>query len=168
MTSSAPWTSASRAEPGRTRDDRSASSRARRDTGRLHGDAPQSVHSQSSFIDVLDRVLDKGIVFDAWIRLAGIDLITVETHVFVASIDTYPSSLELNRVLFIVAVDQPALFETLRGENSVTWTNVVLDRRCRQRRRRTQSVAKNRRQAERRLHDIDRALKSIGMAVVLP
>jgi hypothetical protein len=123
-----------------------------------------------ALIDVLDRVLDKGIAFDAWTRIsvAGIDLITVEAHVIVASIDTYLSSLEVSRVLFIVAADQPALFETLRGPNYVTWTNVVLDRRCRQRRRRTKSVAKNRRQAERRLHDIDRALKSIGMAVVLP
>ena len=45
----------------------------------------------ASFIDVLDRVLDKGIVIDAWIRisLVGIDLITVEARVVVASIDTY-------------------------------------------------------------------------------
>jgi hypothetical protein len=45
----------------------------------------------SSLIDVLDRVLDKGIVIDAWVRvsLVGIDLITVEARVVVASIDTY-------------------------------------------------------------------------------
>src|SRR5215211_2730508 len=45
----------------------------------------------TSLIDVLDRVLDKGIVIDAWIRvsLVGIDLITVEARVVVASIDTY-------------------------------------------------------------------------------
>jgi hypothetical protein len=45
----------------------------------------------SSLIDVLDRILDKGIVIDAWIRvsLVGIDLITVEARVVVASIDTY-------------------------------------------------------------------------------
>src|SRR5712691_251176 len=45
----------------------------------------------SSLIDVLDRVLDKGIVIDAWVRLSlvGIDLITVEARVVVASIDTY-------------------------------------------------------------------------------
>jgi hypothetical protein len=45
----------------------------------------------SSLIDVLDRVLDKGIVIDAWLRvsLVGIDLITVEARVVVASIDTY-------------------------------------------------------------------------------
>ena len=45
----------------------------------------------TSLIDVLDRVLDKGIVIDAWVRLSlvGIDLITVEARVVVASIDTY-------------------------------------------------------------------------------
>ena len=45
----------------------------------------------NSLIDVLDRVLDKGIVIDAWVRvsLVGIDLITVEARVVVASIDTY-------------------------------------------------------------------------------
>lgn len=45
----------------------------------------------TSLIDVLDRVLDKGIVIDAWVRVSvvGIDLITVEARVVVASIDTY-------------------------------------------------------------------------------
>ena len=41
----------------------------------------------TSLIDVLDRVLDKGIVIDAWVRISpvGIDLITVEARVVVAS-----------------------------------------------------------------------------------
>ena len=45
----------------------------------------------TSLIDVLDRILDKGIVVDAWVRvsLVGIDLITVEARVVVASIETY-------------------------------------------------------------------------------
>jgi hypothetical protein len=45
----------------------------------------------TSLIDVLDRVLDRGIVIDASARLSlvGIDLITVEARVVVASIDTY-------------------------------------------------------------------------------
>jgi gas vesicle structural protein len=44
-----------------------------------------------NMIDVLDRVLDKGIVVDAWMRisLAGINLITIEARVVVASIETY-------------------------------------------------------------------------------
>jgi hypothetical protein len=36
----------------------------------------------SSLVDVLDRVLDKGIVVDAWVRVSivGIDLVTVEAR----------------------------------------------------------------------------------------
>jgi gas vesicle structural protein len=45
----------------------------------------------SSLIDVLEPVLDKGIVIDAGVRisLVAIDLTAVETRVVVASIDTY-------------------------------------------------------------------------------
>lgn len=45
----------------------------------------------ANVIDVLDRVLDKGIVVDAWVRLSlvGIELVTVEARVVVASIATY-------------------------------------------------------------------------------
>lgn len=51
----------------------------------------ERAQGNTSLIDVLDRVLDKGIVIDAWLRvsLVGIDLITVEARVVVASIDTY-------------------------------------------------------------------------------
>jgi hypothetical protein len=53
--------------------------------------AVERVSGGSSLIDVLDRVLDKGIVIDAWVRisLADIDLITAEARIVVASIDTY-------------------------------------------------------------------------------
>lgn len=45
----------------------------------------------SSLVEVLDRVLDKGIVIDAWVRvsLVGIELVTVEARVVIASVDTY-------------------------------------------------------------------------------
>ena len=45
----------------------------------------------SSLIEVFDRVLDKGVVIDAWVRMsvACIDLLTVETRVVVASFTTY-------------------------------------------------------------------------------
>ena len=61
----------------------------------------------SSLIDVLDRVLDKGIVIDAWVRvsLVGIDLITVEARVVVASIDTY---LKYSEAVGAAAVGGPS------------------------------------------------------------
>ena len=41
-------------------------------------------------VEILDRVLDKGIVVDAWLRVAlvGIDLFRIDAHVVVASIET--------------------------------------------------------------------------------
>jgi len=49
--------------------------------------------TKASLLDVLDRVLDKGIVVDAWVRLSlvGIDLITVEARIVVASIQMHLS-----------------------------------------------------------------------------
>jgi len=45
----------------------------------------------SSLVEVVDRILDKGIVVDAWARvsLVGIELLTVEARVVVASVDTF-------------------------------------------------------------------------------
>ena len=62
----------------------------------------------TSLIDVLDRVLDKGIVIDAWVRvsLVGIALITVEARVVVASIDTYLKYSEA--VAQVAPISRPA------------------------------------------------------------
>lgn len=45
----------------------------------------------SSLVEVIDRVLDKGIVIDAFVRvsLVGIELVSVEARVVIASIETY-------------------------------------------------------------------------------
>ena len=44
-----------------------------------------------NLVDVVERVLDKGIVIDAWVRvsLVGLDLLTIESRVVLASIETY-------------------------------------------------------------------------------
>jgi len=46
---------------------------------------------RATFVDVLDRVLDKGIVIEGWgrVAVAGIDLIGIDGWVVVASIHTY-------------------------------------------------------------------------------
>ena len=56
-----------------------------------YGGGSGSPSGAISLVDVLDRVLDKGIVIDAWVRvsLVGIDLLSVEARIVVASIDTY-------------------------------------------------------------------------------
>ena len=50
----------------------------------------------ASIVDVLDRVLDKGIVIDAWIALslAGINLVTIDARIVVASVETYLRNAE--------------------------------------------------------------------------
>jgi gas vesicle structural protein len=48
---------------------------------------------RATLIEVLDRVLDKGIVIDAWVRLslAGMDLLSLEARLVMASLETYLS-----------------------------------------------------------------------------
>jgi gas vesicle structural protein len=45
----------------------------------------------SSLADVLDIVLDKGVVIDAYVRLAvvGIEILTLDARIVIASVDTY-------------------------------------------------------------------------------
>lgn len=47
--------------------------------------------ASSSLGEVVDRILDKGIVIDAYARvsLVGIELIAIEARVVVASVETY-------------------------------------------------------------------------------
>jgi len=95
----------------------------------------------TSLIDVLDRVLDKGIVIDAWVRvsLVGIDLITVEARIVVASIDTYLKYSEA--VGQVSPVSKPAIegkgYEELIAENSAlrAQINAIPARRAAGRRR---------------------------------
>jgi gas vesicle structural protein len=56
--------------------------------------ATQSVNRAprpSSLADVLEVVLDKGIVIDAYVRVAvvGIELLTIDARIVIASVDTY-------------------------------------------------------------------------------
>src|SRR5918997_5936568 len=53
--------------------------------------AAERVYGGTSLVDVLDRILDKGLVIDVWVRVSvvGLELITVEARVVVASVDTY-------------------------------------------------------------------------------
>ena len=47
--------------------------------------------SNSMLLELIDRILDKGIVIDAWARvsLLSVELLTVEARVVVASVETY-------------------------------------------------------------------------------
>src|SRR5690349_18837095 len=82
-------------------------------------DLPPSPHRSTGLVDVLDRVLDKGIVIDAWVRvsLVGIDLITVEARVVVASIDTYLKYSEA--VGQVAPVSRPGQAELAAHQNVI-------------------------------------------------
>jgi hypothetical protein len=56
----------------------------------LHSTPVERTSGGSNLIEVLDRVLDKGIVIDAWVRVStvGIDLIAVHARIVVTSIET--------------------------------------------------------------------------------
>jgi gas vesicle structural protein len=47
--------------------------------------------SPSSLADVIDTILDKGLVIDIYIRvsLVGIELLTIDARIVIASVDTY-------------------------------------------------------------------------------
>lgn len=51
----------------------------------------QKSTDSSSLAEVIDRILDKGIVIDAFVRvsLVGIEIITVEARVVIASVETW-------------------------------------------------------------------------------
>jgi len=78
--------------------------------------APRS----SGLADVLEILLDRGLVIDAYIRvsLVGIELVTVDLRVVVASVDTYLRFAEAVNRLDLRAADEsesvPDLFR--RGE----------------------------------------------------
>ncbi len=47
--------------------------------------------SPSGLADVIDTILDKGLVIDAYVRVSvvGIELLTIDARVVIASVDTY-------------------------------------------------------------------------------
>jgi hypothetical protein len=65
--------------------------------------------SPSGLADVLDLILDKGLVIDVYVRvsLAGIELLTIDARIVVASVDTYLRFAEA-----VGRIDVPATHET--------------------------------------------------------
>src|ERR687895_740493 len=51
----------------------------------------QRMGGSSSLAELLNVILDKGIVIDAWARVSvvGIEILTIEARVVVASVETY-------------------------------------------------------------------------------
>ncbi|HWC21744.1 MAG TPA: gas vesicle protein GvpJ [Flexivirga sp.] len=61
--------------------------------------------SPSSLADVVEVILDKGIVIDAYVRvsLVGIELLTIDARIVIASVDTYLRFAEATNRLDLIA-----------------------------------------------------------------
>jgi hypothetical protein len=79
----------------------------------------QRAPSPSGLADVVDLILDKGLVIDAYIRVAviGIELITIDARIVIASVDTYLRFAEAVNRLDLTQTEAAGLAE-LRGEGS--------------------------------------------------
>jgi gas vesicle structural protein len=82
----------------------------------------------SGLADVLDLVLDKGIVIDAYVRLAlvGIEILTLDARIVIASVDTYLRFAEAVNRLDLQPQEQaaglPGLVDKLREDGSQSKT----------------------------------------------
>ncbi|QRP49674.1 gas vesicle protein GvpJ [Amycolatopsis sp. FDAARGOS 1241] len=76
--------------------------------------------SSSSLADVIDTILDKGLVIDAYVRvsLVGIELLTIDARVVVASVDTYLRFAEAVNRLDISDTEQKGLPDLLEDVTS--------------------------------------------------
>jgi hypothetical protein len=88
--------------------------------------------SPSGLADVLDLILDKGLVIDIYLRvsLVGIELLTVDARIVVASVDTYLRFAEAVGRMNIADDDKqglPELMESMTSGASKSKTSGALD-----------------------------------------
>jgi gas vesicle structural protein len=87
----------------------------------------------SGLADVLDVILDKGIVIDVYVRVAlvGIELLTIDARIVIASVDTYLRFAEAVNRLDLTQVDEskglPDLFGDAQEEGAGRKTKGVLE-----------------------------------------
>jgi hypothetical protein len=71
----------------------------------------------SSLADVIDTILDKGLVIDVYVRvsLVGIELLTIDARIVIASVDTYLRFAEAVNRLDLTETQTHGLPELLEG-----------------------------------------------------
>jgi len=87
-----------------------------------HGTASnylQRAPSPSGLADVVDLILDKGLVIDAYVRIAviGIELITIDARIVIASVDTYLRFAEAVNRLDLTQTEAAGLAELRGGDD---------------------------------------------------
>ena len=80
----------------------------------------QRAPSPSGLADVIDLILDKGLVIDAYVRIAviGIELVTIDARIVIASVDTYLRFAEAVNRLDLMATESQPLPEMGLGEGA--------------------------------------------------
>ena len=87
----------------------------------------------SGLADVLEIILDKGIVIDAYVRvsLIGIEILTIDARIVVASVDTYLRFAEAVNRLDLQAADDseglPELMESMTSGGAKSKTKGALE-----------------------------------------
>ena len=73
--------------------------------------------SSSGLYDVLELILDKGLVIDVFVRvsLIGIEILTVDARIVIASVDTYLRFAEAVNRLDLMATETQGLPELMEG-----------------------------------------------------
>ena len=89
---------------------------ARRPAG--DGAVQQRGRGSGSLYDILELILDKGLVIDVFIRvsLVGIELLTIDIRIVVASVDTYLRFAEACNRLDLYGSAKPTTLPELVGE----------------------------------------------------
>ena len=76
--------------------------------------------SSSGLYDVLELILDKGLVIDVFVRvsLIGIEILTIDARIVIASVDTYLRFAEAVNRLDLMATESQPLPELGLGEGA--------------------------------------------------
>jgi hypothetical protein len=86
-----------------------------------------------SLADVIDIILDKGLVLDAYVRvsLIGIELITIDARIVIASVDTYLRFAEAVNRLDLTQADEsqglPELMESITSGGAKSKTKGAIE-----------------------------------------
>jgi hypothetical protein len=87
----------------------------------------------SGLADVIDIILDKGIVIDAYVRVAliGIEILTIDARIVIASVDTYLRFAEAVNRMDIAHTDDsqglPELMESVTSGGAKSKTKGALE-----------------------------------------
>jgi gas vesicle structural protein len=91
--------------------------------GRTASNYLQRAPSPSGLADVIDVILDKGLVIDAYVRVSviGIELLTIDARIVIASVDTYLRFAEAVNRLDLTETELSGLPELQeRGAEEIT------------------------------------------------